>query len=376
MKTLYLHIGLPKTGTSFLQAVFAYNAARYAEHGLSYPDLHGNHDGASKGKVSSGNAVRIAGFALPSLRIGLTPLGPAELLDSLNEKMDHLLSSEWLCGCPFSYLRELEHTLSRKFRVQFLAFVRSPQERIASAYLQGLKSGMYRNSLEHNLENFISGERTKLRLLLDLGASVRILNYDVHKNDMIRCMDEVLFGRRVSETPPFHRVNVSPDVHQVATLQIASMLELADIALAQDYLEGDSGAEKRPSFVIPPAVSDAILEALGPEIQAINERLPNEDALRQPKREVVAAELVPTLDSRDIAFLSQLIEVRIKQQRREYNGSLVRWTKEAEALKGSDLPEDFDVLSYMNLHQDVVDAGVDPVKHYIIFGMAEGRRYK
>ena len=40
------------------------------------------------------------------------------------------------------------------------------------------------------------------------------------------------------------------------------------------------------------------------------------------------------------------------------------------------LPDDFDPISYLKCHNDVRESGMDPIDHYINFGMAEGRKYK
>ena len=37
MTRVYLHIGAPKTGTTYLQEVLFTNRARLAEHGVLYP---------------------------------------------------------------------------------------------------------------------------------------------------------------------------------------------------------------------------------------------------------------------------------------------------------------------------------------------------
>jgi hypothetical protein len=37
---------------------------------------------------------------------------------------------------------------------------------------------------------------------------------------------------------------------------------------------------------------------------------------------------------------------------------------------------DFDPAAYLELHQDVRDAGIDPWHHYLHHGLHEGRRYK
>ena len=51
MKTIYFHIGISKTGTSFLQTVFAFNAKNYEKHDLIYLDIEKNFDTAIKGKA-------------------------------------------------------------------------------------------------------------------------------------------------------------------------------------------------------------------------------------------------------------------------------------------------------------------------------------
>lgn len=40
------------------------------------------------------------------------------------------------------------------------------------------------------------------------------------------------------------------------------------------------------------------------------------------------------------------------------------------------LPNDFDPEIYLELHPDVKSAGVDPGRHYLEFGISEGRAYK
>ena len=38
MKTLYIHIGMPKAGSTSLQTFFTLNRARLQAHGVDYPD--------------------------------------------------------------------------------------------------------------------------------------------------------------------------------------------------------------------------------------------------------------------------------------------------------------------------------------------------
>ncbi|NDY93190.1 hypothetical protein [Ideonella livida] len=61
--------------------------------------------------------------------------------------------------------------------------------------------------------------------------------------------------------------------------------------------------------------------------------------------------------------------------------SLLAWLRRPSERRGAtvtrlDLPEDFDPQVYLALHADVARAGVDPRRHYLQYGRAEGRRYR
>lgn len=157
MKTVYIHIGLGKTGTSFLQTAFAYNAERYLSRGLSYPDLNNDHSTAAAGGTTSGNGMPIAAHGLKQISHIKTVISPNELLDILDSDLDHLLSSEWLGGCQLSYLQDLQSTLSKKFYVQFVVVVRDPLEHVVAIYQEGLKSGTFSSSLEVKVEKILAG---------------------------------------------------------------------------------------------------------------------------------------------------------------------------------------------------------------------------
>src|SRR5262245_28751429 len=54
MKTLYLHIGHGKTGTSYLQSSLALSIERLADRNIVYPRM-GSVERGAKGLISSGN---------------------------------------------------------------------------------------------------------------------------------------------------------------------------------------------------------------------------------------------------------------------------------------------------------------------------------
>jgi len=66
MPILFIHCGAPKTGTSFLQVLFARYAAALADAGIVYPETS-SHAAASAGEITSGNGVEMANFLDPTL---------------------------------------------------------------------------------------------------------------------------------------------------------------------------------------------------------------------------------------------------------------------------------------------------------------------
>ncbi|RFU12431.1 hypothetical protein DZD18_12020 [Rhodobacteraceae bacterium W635] len=66
MPTVFLHCGAPKTGTSYLQVLFARHAQDLQAEGIHYP-LKAFTEGASDGRITSGNGILMANYLRPSL---------------------------------------------------------------------------------------------------------------------------------------------------------------------------------------------------------------------------------------------------------------------------------------------------------------------
>jgi hypothetical protein len=97
MTTLWLHVGLPKTGTSALQVYFARNAGAFHRQGSSYPWG----DDAVEGKITPGNGYTLA-------RRGLRGPQATDLLNALSQGRGVLLSSEYFSVSKDEHLRELK----------------------------------------------------------------------------------------------------------------------------------------------------------------------------------------------------------------------------------------------------------------------------
>lgn len=132
-KTLYLHIGLPKTGTSSIQQFFELNRTLLQDNGYLYPQT-----GIAKG---SGHA-RIAEEVKNNKKQVLKYL-KKELNNSKCDKF--VISSENFFAFEEAAIKRLYRQLYR-YRVYVIVYLRRQDARVESGYLQVLRDAEFRFS--------------------------------------------------------------------------------------------------------------------------------------------------------------------------------------------------------------------------------------
>jgi hypothetical protein len=152
MPTLFLHAGAPKTGTSFLQVLFARNAENLERDGIVYPKGH-MFEEAKVGKITSGNGVEMANYIRPDLP-HVIPDKEA-FLGRFRWQLAHsggkhvLYSSEYLVFEGDRAQRIAESAKNAGYAVRVVYFVRDLAPAAFSAYSQSLKrKGETRTFLE------------------------------------------------------------------------------------------------------------------------------------------------------------------------------------------------------------------------------------
>lgn len=377
MQKIYFHIGLGKTGTSFLQSAFAFNADLYRNNGLIYPDLDGNNKEASAGLTTSGNGIKLAAAGIPEIWKDVEPLDPLELKDSFDAAYSYLISSEWLSACKLDFFLHLNEIFSVKYECKYIVFVRDPSDFIASAYLQGLKTGLYSKDIEHYVDELIESSRNYLNLINEMSGFITIVNYDVHKTNLLTTFDQLVFGRSISVLPNFSFVNKSPSHHQSQVLRYASELGLADFEESMRYIEsGQEMRSKGEPFVISNQLRQKIYTALFKEIQIVNNMLPDNEPIEFSKR--VSDSKIPSslLTKQDLAYFKKIIDLNREVSRCGDFEFILKYANVNDLEKHSGLPPDFNPVRYLLCNPDVVDARTDPVIHYLNFGINEGRKYQ
>jgi hypothetical protein len=142
---LYLHIGLPRTGTTTIQHFLRINASILARHGIIYPDagrsyeahheLAASLEGVSRDWVRSIDADAVLG----ALR--------SEVMSSKPNKV--VLSSE-----IFAFIRNakiLRDAFQKEYDVVVLLFLRRQDEWIESCYRQDVTVGEFRGTIDEYL---------------------------------------------------------------------------------------------------------------------------------------------------------------------------------------------------------------------------------
>ena len=232
-----LHIGSTKTGSSALQAALHERRADLASIGAHY-SASGVAAGAHHVLAASihPGAWRMHADALPEDRDAYFASTVATIKEEAAALGAHsiLLSSEYFWG---SFPAQLYKRFAEAFRpatFEVVAFVRRPDEWVASSYLQAVKSGEHRpfnEWFEHVMGRWTSGLqyfRVINRWNYFLGAEkVHVLRYADTKANVYKAFCDAL-ELQPDTTAPIRSVNPSPSAESVGLLLAINRSEMDD----------------------------------------------------------------------------------------------------------------------------------------------------
>ena len=309
MKTIYFHIGLPKTGTSFLQTAFALNAKNYEKYDLIYLDISNNFKEAIKGMTTSGNGLSIASYFDNKLSKKVIPINFSKLIAELDISKNYLFSCEHLYSSE-NFFKEISFFLDGKFNYKYIAGIRNPADRLKSSYLQVLKTGDIEIIIEEFADNWIKSEKKNLKRLLNYKDPLFLFNYDFHKGNLLSIFDKLIFGKQISIQPDIKIVNPSPNNHQVNILRLANNLNINDFQKSMDYIEQNQHTLSQNKFKISKSLCDTVYNDLSLEFNEINKLLPENEKISFTYDDCVETTLQQLFTANDIYFLRQLIDLR------------------------------------------------------------------
>jgi hypothetical protein len=186
MPELFLHAGSPKTGTSFLQVLFARYANELGASGTVYPKGH-LFDQAKAGEITSGNGVEMANYIRPNLPHRIADkdafIGTFDRdLKTAGDK-NVLYSSEFLMFPAGERTANIARKAEENgFRVRVIYLVRDIGEAAFSAYFQEIKRNCEVRSFLDFLKSWNPHYLVSIKGACDAfgSDSLIVFNYEEH----------------------------------------------------------------------------------------------------------------------------------------------------------------------------------------------------
>lgn len=165
-KTIIIHLGAPKTGSSAIQSSLALNIEVLRANGIDYPE-HPSFLNAREGRISSGN-------------INATPEWVTIIRDKARSSAYEtvLFSSEGLFHTIPQRVSDLRD-LANEFDLKLVALLRNPVESLCSRYGQMVKRGGETGSLDDYVlrDTGLQSTLNVIEAIYDNGLSLHLRNY-------------------------------------------------------------------------------------------------------------------------------------------------------------------------------------------------------
>ncbi len=227
MKKIYVHIGMPKTGSTAIQAFCYLNKNKLSEYGLVYPTELGGIPGGKYNLTDGNIGALYANSAMSDEEKVNNILNLADKYGCI------LLSTEriWLRPIGTEFLKILKNKASEEIEIVLIVYLRRQIDYLESQYKQEVKQRKFTGSIWDYYHNNSIGE------LLDCKSILRQFEDIVGKNNLLvrvyekeQFVDGNIFSdflnclgiNHVNEfTKPTNHVNVSLDN---VTLDLKKML--------------------------------------------------------------------------------------------------------------------------------------------------------
>lgn len=266
-----VHIGIPKTGSTYLQSALAINHDVLAKANMVYPnpDLQ---TAASRGWNSPGNVQAWSQIA--------------DWLDHAPDDRTGVFSAEKLAEDLVDPENQavLKHLTARKHKLRVLLFVRDPLDHATSLWQQHLKGGR----TSQDINDFLERYDTLAELIQTLDALARvdcettIHNYSRCSKQILSCLQGFL-GCCALQPPVQAQINRSMTGAERTVLRLLTDFvgPLATTITATLWCNYTAGIQSEPPEIAPAAL-DAFQRRLAPLVAEINRRVPAAAALRMP----------------------------------------------------------------------------------------------
>jgi hypothetical protein len=231
-KTLCLHVGMGKTGTSALQVAFVRNRKQLAANGILYPE-HSSDTAALRGEVVSGNAMKLVKYLDPRIPADIERQETflAEFTRTIHNAPEPrvLFSSEFLYSAnPDRFGSFCRHLMDEGIKVEVAVYVRDIAGHALSLYSQVVKRSLFPGTF---MDFITPGEgirytpnlRGRIRRMLTLVGeeSMHVMHYDSDRDQLMESFMRNVFGiEELDEYDLTHgQVNRSLTDHEIELMR-------------------------------------------------------------------------------------------------------------------------------------------------------------
>ncbi|WP_428929784.1 hypothetical protein [Marinibacterium sp. SX1] len=308
-QSIYLHIGLGKTGSSYIQSSLALSADALRDRGICYPSAGRQHERALAGDVNVGNLPPTKGRGFHTdgsydAAVDAAEMGDCTRLVFSNEGLFSSIVNQNLW--PEIRAR------AAQVPTHLLLFIRDPLDHALSAYKQGVKGG-----LSKPIEGFLEGYAVPRQVdrFLDLAGeapvTVTVRNYSRHRKTLLAETEAWLdlapgqlaipakaqVNRSLTRAEECIQIAFNRHVGRRARLFVADALsnELPHIRSEMPYVAPDALA----------AFLDRMQEMTAP----VNARLPEGEGFGVPTPDEARALLPDAEDAGQYSLTEEQIEV-------------------------------------------------------------------
>jgi hypothetical protein len=214
-KTLFVHIGMGKTGTTALQNFFWSNRRELGRHGIAYPEVG----------VVSGAHHLLSPHHPPFLKGQWDFMNPDQWISKiLGETQDTvLLSSELMAWAAHELARDFCEAIRDHFDVRIVIYLRRQDNMIMASYNQQIKGGHQKRHLKHILEKQMVrfDYAAKLKPWTEALGREHILvrpyeKQQFHGGDLVRDFMHHVFGLELTDLFEMPRANTNPRLSYTA----------------------------------------------------------------------------------------------------------------------------------------------------------------
>lgn len=292
MKTLYMHIGHGKTGTSYVQSAFAQTSDRLLTGGIYYPLSDLILSAPDINSVSFGNALLASGRSV--LKSYECMERWLQNLDGVEENSVLASSEDMFYDLP-AWLDDTDRLTNMKTleslcrsagfaKVNILIGVRDPITFAASFWQQEVKAAGYQHELEEHVNRFGHGHlRTAANICRQISESnffyVRVFNYETHKRNILNVFEDWLQLAPSLLVRPKEQISNRSLSFGELELQKALNGLVANGAFLGSRLVYELPLIKADHHVLSPETARALWAQAEDDIATINSFLPPQEAL-------------------------------------------------------------------------------------------------